>query len=342
MNTATYTKMLIWLLAWLLLGCQPSDTPSTAPFVVTEKQVILHKGHLLAVKTELYTPSFALQGLILPKQEHNITLADDGKISKLLVQKNEQVTKGQVLAYFHKKQLTTTLVTDDNPDGEQEGGVPIVRLTSHISYGSAQPITAPIGGKISQLYDGQGVFGQGNVLMTISDDSLYHFVSVLPARFDKYIEVGDHVNFSLTDDEQTQQFDFAGQVAKTVLNDDKSQLLVTVHIIPDGNTPLTKGLRASGWITYGDLSVGAVVPTDAFADGVNLHALTRPPYKPATPTPAHVWVVRQDGTLSLVPVHIVAYKPLEARYLVTGISDDSLIVSANLPTKAQGMAVKVR
>lgn len=363
MNALTQ-KMTLWLLVALLAGCQPSDGDSSAPFAVGDQFVTLHKGHLLAVKTELYTPSFALQGVILPKQEHNVTAKTDGKLSALLVEQNAQVTKGQVLGYFRQKQLNTVWVaaSDDDTDDTnqtQSDNKDIAKNTNQTvnetadsdeeqrlyavtqtTYAIAEPIYAPISGTVTQLHR-QENFGQDNVIMTISDQSLYHFVSVLPAAFDKYIEVGDHVNFSLTDDKQTQQFDFAGQVAKTALSDDKARLSVTVHIIPDDSTPLTKGLQASGWITYGDLSVGAVVPAAAFADGVNLHALTRPPYKPATPTPAHVWVVRQDGTLSLAPVRIVAYKPAEGRYLVTGISDDSLIVSANLPKSAQGMVVKV-
>lgn len=363
MNAIFLSTLIIFavFIGGLLGGCQPSDTPSDHPFVIDGGYVVLHKSHLLAVKTELFAPSFALQGVILPKQEHNVVAPANGKLTHLVVEQNQSVDKEQTLAWFAKQRITQQLQLAPPPSAvpSQDSELAPTKLAateptnddstrewvivSQESYDTPYAIKSPIVGKISRLYAiaGESV-KQDSVLMTITDDSLYQFVSVLPAAFDKHIEVGDHVNFSLTDDEQTQPASFSGQVAKTALNEDKTQLSVTVHIIPSENDLLSKGLQVSGWIGYGDLTVGAVVPAAAFADGVNLHALTLPPYKPATPTPAGVWVVRQNGTLTLASVHIVAYKPNQDRYLVTGISGDSLIVSANLPISASGLPVKVR
>lgn len=397
-------------LALTISACQPSaNQPSDEPFVIDDKQVYLHKSHLIAVKNELFQPSFALQGVILPKEERTINAPNDGQLSNLAITLHQSVSKDAPLVDFHPKITSyhpapsnesklfadapstteianntpndndtadtaqkpnthaklppTTLATndlsthqpsDDTPSTDNElSNKPtndsLPTLVASFSYGAPITLRAPISGTISALHVNNGeIVQRGSVICTISDTSRYQFVSVLPLSYKNYLHIGDNVNFtvaSTTAVEPTDSTSFAGQIAdvsERITADSDTTLAVTVHLLPQSDHPLNKGMSVQGWIDYDDLQVGAVVPSFAIADGVNLATLKTPPHKPPTPMPAHVWIIRQDGTLARTDVKIVAYKPAEQRYLVTGISADSLIVTANLPANADGKRVVVR
>lgn len=304
----------------LLFGCQPvsSDSPSNIPFAITDKTVILDKTHVMGVKTTLYQPSFELQGVILPINKTNLISPTDGMAILVADMSQKHVFEGDAL-------FTVT------PAFFEEYTAPPVS------------VTAPFNGRLDTLYTTHNSVSHGDTLATFIDDSVYQFVSLLPNEYLPYLSVGQSVNFSpkgsqaIADNATAKSF--AGQVAH--IAQENGNLSVTVQI-PPSTTQLAMGQTVGGWIDYGQLDVGVVVPDYAIADGVNLAALTTPPYKPAAPLPAHIWIIKQDGTLALTDIHIVKYQPDTEQYLVTGMSQDALIVTANLPKKADGMAVKIR
>lgn len=312
--------LFVSLFVALLIGCQPvsSDGPSNAPFAITDKTAILDKTHVMGVKTTLYQPSFELQGVILPIKKTNIIAPADG-MAILVADTSKHVFEDDVL-------FTIT------PAFFEEYTAPPVS------------VTAPFNGRLDTIYTTHDSVSQGDTLATFIDDSVYQFVSLLPKDYLTYLSVGQSVNFSpkgsqTTPDNATAK-SFAGQVSH-ITKEENGNLSVTVQI-PPSTTQLTIGQTVGGWVDYGQLDIGVVVPDYAIADGVNLAALTTPPYKPAAPLPAHIWIIKQDGTLALTDIHIVKYQPDTKQYLVTGMSQDALIVTANLPKKADGMAVKIR
>lgn len=307
----------------LLAGCQPksSNTPSDAPFSLFNQTVILDKTHVMEVQTALYQPSFELQGVVLPNKTLDIKALSDGMaiLSPQLGQNpTQKVSQGDVLftitpAFF-----------------EEYTATPI-------------KINAPFDGRLSTIYIKHDTVNQNDTLATFIDNSVYQFVSLLPKEYLPYLSVGQSVSFSpkaTANDELLSELKLTGQVAN-ITQTDESELSVTVHLSPSA-AKIGMGQAVGGWIDYGQLDVGALVPAYAIADGVNLTTLTTPPYKPSTPLSAHIWIIKQDGTLSLTEIHVVSYQPDTQKYLVTGISQDTLIATANLPKTAQGMAVKIR
>ena len=230
---------------------------------------------------------------------------------------------------------------------------------------SERLIKAPFSGTVATLHVRPTMLTKkDSPLVTIYDDSVFEFVSVLPARFEPYLKVGMTVSFvtgidhkldqsRLDDITEHQRQGFFGQVAKietatpkihpTASRQAREHIAVTVRILPEHHPhlTLTKGMQVSGRIDYGQIEVGAIVPRHAIISDA-LASLDDPPHKPAVPMPAKIWVIKQDGRLALTDVHIIAYQPNSQRYLVDGLTQDSLITTAVLPADVHGKEVKVR
>ncbi len=437
-------------IAGLLSACQPNSdgVASNETFVINGDTVILPKSHVISIKTELYQPSFGLQGVILPKQEQNLIAPVDGKISSLSVQQGKKLALGDTVLTIRPKLPSHPLtlpsvenntanhhINDDNADSDKYsdnmGNINIANhnqsnsnqsnsnqsnsntkldnrpnannnsnainsdtvnkntvnhdlndndLTdNHQSdnttppqtnrYGEQMAVLAPMAGTVDLLYTQiYNTVNKGDTLAHLSDNSEFYFISLLPKNYENYLTIGQTVNFTLnnptihlnksstdtaaqkpavqkTNSPKQDAQSFSGQVANISPSPNHrngtEQIAVTVQILPNNlsNNTLSKGLQVGGRINYGSLTLGAVVPAIAIADGTNLLELQKPPYQPLTPLPAKIWIIRQDGTLSLSPIDIIAYQPDTQRYLVSGISGDSLLVSANLPANADGKKV---
>lgn len=426
----------------LLTACRPSNDgiASNESFVINGDTVILPKSHVISIKTELYQPSFGLQGVILPKQEQNLTAPFDGKIASLSVQQGTTLALGDIVLSIRPKlpplsspatddnDNTVTYANDDKADSDKLDGKKLnsdkntgnnsnqssTDLDNHLNtnsnndtvnndiinddtlnnhltdnhltdnhltgndltdntpqhrYGEQVAIVAPMAGTVDLLYTQiYNTVNKGDTLAHLSDDSEFYFISLLPKNYENYLTIGQTVNFTLsnptirlnksstetaTSKQATQKQAipnqdaqrFSGQVANISPSPNSrngtEQIAVTVQILPNNlsNNTLSKGLQVGGRINYGSLTLGAVVPAVAIADGTSLLELQKPPYQPLTPLPANIWIIGQDGTLSLSPIDIIAYQPDTQRYLVSGISGDSLLVSANLPANADGKKV---
>lgn len=369
-------KKSCFIITLLLLGCQAPDDnkPSNIPFLIEKDTVVLHKTHIISVKTELYQPSFELHGIILPKNQTDIIAPQDGIVSNILVKKEQSITKNTpvltLIPPAPAPKIEEEIPESDNNTPIDPENASDSNNSDTILYNENNDkaiknqeydeisnnvtpfsIIAPINGTLKEMYIEVGSHvKEGSTLMTIYDESMYHFVSTLPKSYEKHLRIGQGVQFTLKDKQiphtrlekltgYTKQ-SFAGQVASLSPQDDK--LSVMVHVLPSAEITLFQGLQVGGRINYGDLDVGVLVPSHAITDGTSLKELHLPPHKPATPLSAKIWVIRQDGTLSLAPVHVVAYKPETNRYLVSGISQDSLIATANLPDSAHGKKVVVR
>lgn len=347
-------QSLFWavLAAFLLAACQPqnSNTPSDARFTLTRDAVTLDKSHIIGVQTSLYQPSFELLGVALPKDQANLIAPTNGTLMRVLAKPDAIVKKGDTLALLRPIQ---------DADNTKETLI----------------IKAPFRGKIKTVHAKENAYVTSNaVLLSLESDDAFSFVGSLPTVFSDQLRIGQSVNFSIKKSRQASEtpstpkpntpkdaepLSLTQSAAQTVPAKTTQTLtgqiadikphpntpehsLVTVHMLPESNHALSGGVSLGGRVNYGDLSVGTLVPRHAIKDAPDLELLKKPPYTPAFPLPAKIWVIGQDARLALKAVEVVAYKPANDRYLVSGVSQDSLIATAELPFSADGYTVRVR
>lgn len=419
--------MKAFCLGCLLLGvlgitaCQPTGgkKPSEFPYFIQNDEIVLHKSHIMAVKTNLYQPSFGLSGIILPKHQANITAPHDGTLmmaakANQLVQKNDTIalltplqtsptqgatntqgspadnptnsTSDTKRAHDKSNQDDTDTVnadnnsaadgradnsnndgsTDDNAHGDAAKAhsshtSPKALIPKQIQPEQTQPeqnkptapptqIKSPITGHVFEIYHTDGAqIHKDNAIALIGNTELFEFATTLPSSFERYLTIGQTVQFTNTPTQapttrlgelsELHNTSFAGQI--TDIRPVGADIAVTVQIKSNDNS-LHKGMQLVGQVDYGQLAVGVVVPQHAIADGANLKELSRPPYKPLRPIAAKVWVIEQDGRLHLTEVSVVEYDPTTKNYLIVGVSQTSLIVTANLPPTAHNLPVVIR
>ncbi|MCP3896819.1 HlyD family efflux transporter periplasmic adaptor subunit [Moraxella sp.] len=292
-------------------------------------EVILDSIHLSSVKMSRYQPSFSLQGIIAPIQRINLVQPIDITVANVLVKSGDAVKKGDTLA--HLQPLSIDAANEDEERNSPSEDEQIIMLT------------APFGGAVDNLHLNTGMTIKANTpLLTLVDESKYQFISRLPAYLKPHLKIGKTVDISVDD------APFSGQIARVTESPESfSTIDVSVEISPkkDSANRLTSGQFAKGIVEYGQISVGALVPEFAIVDDdlstLDLIKLHTPPHKPQAPIAANVWVVKQDASLTLSRVHIIEYLPESRRFLVSGITEDSLIVLAELPMKADGKRVVV-
>lgn len=284
---------------------------SRAPAIIEGDTVMLDKSQLTSVKTARYQPSFSLEGVIKPILHTPIYPPDGTAVQEMLVKAGEVVEKDQPIA---------------------------IMTATHT--GTPTPLTAPHAGVISEVMDGGGK--ENAPLFYLSDESKYQFVSRLPSYLKPHIQIGNSVELTIEGNT------FGGQVTNATIDHTSFEYLdVQVQIPPkkDNLQALRTGQLVKGVIEYGQIEVGALLPDYAImGDDLNpldLSALYVPPHKPSAPITASAWVVKQNAHLQLAPIHVIEYQPTTRRFLVSGITDDSLIVLTTLPKNADGRQVVI-
>lgn len=382
--------------ALAMMACQPTggQRPSDFPFFIQNNQIILHKSHIMAVKTSLYQPSFAISGVILPQTQNNIIASDDG-ILTLLVKHNQRIAKNHTIALITPqiRPDSQTTPTDNAPkqnhaqDHNLDTGQHLIDQQEHLQHHDGQnddinpdaqntapntapnthaqasdnqnqqtppiasiKIQSPAEGRVFEIYHNNGTFiHQGDIIALIGSADTFEFTAHLPANLERHLTIGQTVQFTRTKSQApTTRLDeiyelhntsFAGQI--TDIRSDDDHLIVNVQI-QTNNNDLHQGMQLTGQVDYGQLAVGVIVPEHAIADGVNLKELSRPPYKALRPIDAKVWTIKQDGRAYLTDVTVLEYNPATQHYLIVGINQASLIVTANLPALAHHLPVVIR
>lgn len=326
----------------------PPSEADNAQITLSDSTVILTKSHVLGIKSELYQPSFRLEGVISPIEQIDVLLPDTASLQSLYVNIGDVVEVGDKLALFYQNTFVDkpTLASDNDNLDDNEPRPP--KLAQTLSTIEQQPliITATTKGRISTIYpqNREQTYPKGSRLLTISDERELKFISLLPHDFKEHLRVGDAVNFSATGNKK-----FSGQIEKI-----SPDLLITnaldVHVVIKPSeiqkANLTLGETVSGYVEYGQKSVGVLVPAFAIFDDklnpMNLSELQHPPFKPATPIHAQLWTIKQDERLHLTPIQVIEYRPQSDHYLITGVSLTGLVVLADLPKEAQGKRVRLK
>lgn len=355
-----------------------APTPAdNAKIVISNEGVTLAKAHVMPIKSELYQPAFRLEGVIIPHQQATITLPKDGKLSQI-VEVGKSVQKGETVAHFYQEIIPTqgmavnepdltdtpkTAQTDttspaqtdtpktDTPTNPAQTDTPKTATLIDPAQTNAtkrQPfvVITLMGGKVGAVFvhEKDKEYRQGTSIVTVYNDRFIKFISPLPREYAKFLAVGMAVNFD-THDGRT----FSGQIEHVIANDALADMTeVHVAITPEEvkKTGLKLGERVGGYVDYGQIEVGVLVPAFAIFDEdltpLDLSDLTKPPHRPATPKKAWLWEIGQDERLSLLPIKVIKYLPESDQYLIAGVKLDGLIVMANLPKNANGAKVRLK
>lgn len=315
----THRFLLYGLLIFLVVlsfGCTPPTqiNPNQEKFVIENQIVILKKSHILAVQTQLYQPSFELSGIILPTNYTNITAKENGTLTHQLVKTGQTVKKDELLAVM----------------------LPNRPFASNLPTPAPVLITAPFAGTIYQVnhQERANISQDASIFGLASDDE--KFSAIVPAHLKNDFKIGQAISVNLT--QADNQPTINGQIASIdPIKDNKLQ--IEANLVTRTHQP-PKGVPATGFVVNDELKLGVMVPYGAMIGSVK--ALEQPPHKPTLPLTAHIWVIHQDGTLHKSLVSVIEYRPDTKRYLVAGISHDSLIVVANLPDDADGKQVQIQ
>lgn len=200
-------------------------------------------------------------------------------------------------------------------------------------------VRASFSGRIKNLYatTGQKLDARAPILQ-LSDETKLHFTSTLPIQAKPQLSVGQTVNFTA----ENLVDKFTGQVSKLMTTTQPKTLLVYVNVIDNevSRDNLLPDMKVTGRVNYGQIDVGTIVPKHALHD-VDLTELQSPPFKPLRSLTANVWIIGQDQRLTRQPIDVIEYNPATDQYLIAGISNDSLICLADLPTDSEGKKVIV-
>lgn len=329
----------------------PPTDQDNAKITIDNQSITLTKAHVLGIKSELYQPSFRLEGIISPINKNNVLLPETASLHTLYVKIGDVVETGDKLALFYHNTFVNHNLYTQNTDADdetdnQDDSEDRIQQTQSIITQKAVPILSTHSGRVHTIYlHNQGqTYSKDTPVISIIDDSQLKFISVLPHDFKEHLSVGSAVNFSTTNEKT-----FSGQIEKIVPDPIlKNTLNVHVVIKPSEiqKANLTLGERVSGYVNYGQKSVGVLVPAFAIFDDkldpMDLSNLQHPPFKPATPIHAQMWVIKQDERLHLTPIQVIQYHPQSDHYLIHGVSLTGLVVLADLPKTAQGKRVRLK
>lgn len=204
-----------------------------------------------------------------------------------------------------------------------------------------QPIVvyASFSGRVDTLYvEAMQQVSAGKPLLRLSNDKDLRFIASLPIQAEPQLSVGQTVNFTTENVSET----FTGQVSMLSTSQQPDELMVYVSVVKNeaSRDELKLGMHVTGRVDYGQIAVGNIVPEQAIHD-VDLSSLKTPPYQPLTPLTANVWIIKQNQRLTRQPIDVIKYDPSTGKYLIAGISNDSLICLAELPIESVGKKVVI-
>ncbi|WP_066800828.1 HlyD family efflux transporter periplasmic adaptor subunit [Moraxella oblonga] len=327
----------------------PPTDQDNAKITIDNQSITLTKAHILGIKSELYQPSFRLEGVISPINQSDVLLPETASLNTLYVKIGDVVEMGDKLAlFYHNTFINHSPYTQsvDDEHGDKDDVIKNIHQTKSTITQRAVPILSTHTGRVHTIYlHNQGqTYPKDTPIISIIDDSQLKFISVLPHDFKEYLSIGSAVNFN-TDNAKT----FSGQIEQ-VVPDPLIANTLNVHVVIKPSeiqkAQLTLGERVSGHVNYGQKSVGVLVPAFAIFDDklepMDLSDLQHPPFKPATPIHAQMWVIKQDERLYLTPIQVIQYHPQSDHYLIHGVSLTGLVVLADLPKTAQGKKVRLK
>ena len=355
-----------------------NNEQASSPITIDTDSVTMSSDYILNIKPSRYQPSLGLQGTIEPHQQSRFVTTRHILVQKILIKEGQWVENGAPLLLLQPKVGSnkaplekantnnvnnSDAVTEAEPKGNDttknnsatetsvgsrvaddnivDDNKPTNAKDTTNSQQLMQPIVvyASFSGRVDTLYvEANEEVAAGQPLLLLSNDKDLRFIATLPIQAEPQLSVGQTVNFMTKDVSET----FTGQVSELSTSQQLGKLTVYVSAVKNdaSRDKLKVGMQVMGRVDYGQIAVGNIVPEQAIHD-VDLSSLKTSPYQPLTPLTANVWIIKQNQRLTRQPIEVIKYEPSTGKYLIAGISNDSLICLADLPIESVGKKVVI-
>ncbi|WP_296405118.1 hypothetical protein [Psychrobacter sp.] len=173
-------------------------------------------------------------------------------------------------------------------------------------------------------------------IITVANTKKLQLIGKLPLSTESQLAVGNPVTFTV----HKLQKEFTGQISHIIPEPKSNTLFVQAPLVAGENSKeqLAPGMLASMHIDYGQIELGVRLPRSAIHEA-QLEQLTKKQPRPKSPITVYVWVIEQDQTLAYTPVGVMEYFADSDKFLVSGISNESLVCLADLPKNSIGKKV---
>lgn len=177
-----------------------------------------------------------------------------------------------------------------------------------------------------------------DLMITVTNPQKLQLVGELPLSTQSQLSVGTPVYFTVYE----LQKEFTGQISHILADPKSDTLIVRAPLVAGENSKalLKSGMQASMTIEYGQIELGVRLPRSAIHEA-ELDGLTEKRPRPNSPIQGYVWVVDQTQTLVYTPIEVVQYFADSDQFLVSGISNESLVCLADLPRNSDGKTLSV-
>lgn len=348
---------------------------------VFENEVKVDNSLVQTSTPERYQPSYNLEGALIPVNNVDVTTSYPVLSASIEVKEGDKVEQGQVLAkieseisesklpfisnkflevYVDGVQITgtksTSSSTSDTPSKQEEKLVPVTLVLKSPISGSITKVSMAnetnedrsitkgtedsngnTEGQEARKLDSEESNSSSPVI-TVANPQKLQLIGKLPLSTQSQLSVGKPVYFTVHE----LQKEFTGQISNISPDPKSDTLLVHAPLVAGENSKalLKPGMQASMSIEYGQIELGVRLPRSAIHEA-NVEELTKKRPRPNSPIKGYVWVVDQAQRLVYTPIEVVQYFADSDQFLVSGISNESIVCLADLPKDSDGKTLSV-
>lgn len=348
---------------------------------VFENEVKVDNSLVQTSTPERYQPSYNLEGALIPVNNVDVTTSYPVLSASIEVKEGDKVEQGQVLAKIESEISESKLPFISNKflevyvDGVQINGTKNTPSSTSNAPSKQEeklvPVTlvlkSPISGSITKVSmanetnedrsitkdtedsngnnEGEGARkldseenNSPSPVITVANPQKLQLIGKLPLSTQSQLSVGKPVYFTVHE----LQKEFTGQISNISPDPKSDTLLVHAPLVAGENSKalLKPGMQASMSIEYGQIELGVRLPRTAIHEA-NVEELTKKRPRPNSPIKGYVWVVDQAQKLVYTPIEVVQYFADSDQFLVSGISNESIVCLADLPKDSDGKTLSV-
>ena len=348
---------------------------------VFENEVKVDNSLVQTSTPERYQPSYNLEGALIPVNNVDVTTSYPVLSASIEVKQGDKVEQGQILAKIESEISESKLPFISNKflevyvDGVQINGTKNAPSSTSNAPSKQEeklvPVTlvlkSPISGSITKVSmanetnedrsvkkDAEDSNGNNkneearkldseesnssSPVITVANPQKLQLIGKLPLSTQSQLSVGKPVYFTVHE----LQKEFTGQISNISPDPKSDTLLVHAPLVAGENSKalLKPGMQASMSIEYGQIELGVRLPRSAIHEA-NVEELTKKRPRPNSPIKGYVWVVDQAQKLVYTPIEVVQYFADSDQFLVSGISNESIVCLADLPKDSDGKTLSV-
>ena len=348
---------------------------------VFENEVKVDNSLVQTSTPERYQPSYNLEGALIPVNNVDVTTSYPVLSASIEVKQGDKVEQGQVLAkieseisesklpfisnkflevYVDGVQISgtksTSSSTSDTPSKQEDKLVPVTLVLKSPISGSITKVSMTNETNEDRSVKKDAEDSNGNnkseearkldseesnsssPVITVANPQKLQLIGKLPLSTQSQLSVGKPVYFTVHE----LQKEFTGQISNISPDPKSDTLLVHAPLVTGENSKalLKPGMQASMSIEYGQIELGVRLPRSAIHEA-NVEELTKKRPRPNSPIKGYVWVVDQAQKLVYTPIEVVQYFADSDQFLVSGISNESIVCLADLPKDSDGKTLSV-